>query len=387
MKNQLESNHLQHLVLLLDSMEDPRNAKLAVHPLPEILFLLVVGTLCGYDELTVIASYGREKVDWLRKYYPYQSGVPSHDTLNRVLGLIDKRAFEKLFVQWVAQSFDLADGELINIDGKRLNSSADRASQSKKRAEGGEYAQIIVNVYAAGAGIVLAQNNVTDKMDEVKGAHELLDWLSLEGCCVSGDSNFCGRKLIDKVISSKADYLLALKGKSPKILEAAKAGFDCAQIPKVVFQTEETGHGRHEKRVYRSIRAQSLPGAVTSSYAQLNQVVEVMRSRTVTRTGKYMEETHYYLTSLESGPEQLADKIRRHWSIENQLHYVLDVSFGEDACRSRIKNAASNLSLIRKISLNLLRLDPEPGSIKTKRMRLAVSDQRRDDLFEKIMMR
>lgn len=387
MKNQSESNHLKHLVLLLDNMEDPRNVKLAVHPLPEILFLLVVGTLCGYDELTVIASYGREKVDWLRKYYPYQSGVPSHDTLNRVLGLIDKRAFEKLFVQWVAQSFDLADGELINIDGKRLNSSADRASQSKKRTEGGEYAQIIVNVYAAGAGIVLAQNNVTDKMDEVKGAHELLDWLSLEGCCVSGDSNFCGRKLIHKVISSKADYLLALKGKSPKILEAAKAGFDCAQIPKVVFQTEETGHGRHEKRVYRAISAQSLPSAVTSSYAQLNQVVEVMRSRTVTRTGKYMEEIHYYLTSLESDPEQLADKIRRHWSIENQLHYVLDVSFGEDACRSRSKNAASNLSLIRKISLNLLRLDPEPGSIKTKRMRLAVSDQRRDDLFEKIMMR
>ena len=378
---------MQQLAILLDSIEDPRSQKLAVYSLREIFFLLIAGTLCGYDELTVIASYGREKLGWLRKYYPYENGTPSHDTLNRVLGLVDKRVFEKLFVQWVAQSFGLEAGELVNFDGKRLNSSADRANQSKKRTEGGQYAQIIVNVYAAGAGIVLAQNNVSDKMDEAKGALELLGWLSLEGCCVSGDSNFCGRKLIQKAISSKADYLLALKGKSPKILEAAKAAFACAQTPKAVFQAEEAGHGRHEKRVYRAISAESLPGEVAGSYTQLSQAVEVMRSRTVTRTGKHMEETHYYLASLESGIEQLADKIRRHWSIENQLHYVLDVSYGEDACRCRVKNAATNLSLIRKITLNLLRKDPAPGSIKTKRMRLAVSEQRLDDIFEKIMMR
>ena len=372
---------------MLDSLEDPRNQKQAVYPLRELLFLLIAGTLCGYDELTVIASYGREKLSWLRKYYPYESGVPSHDTLNRVLGLIDKRAFEKLFVQWVACSFKLDVGELVNFDGKRLNSSADRADQCKKRVEGGQYAQIIVNVYAAGAGIVLAQNNVSDKMDEVKGAEELLGWLTLEGCCVTGDSNFCGCQLIKKIISSKADYLLALKGKSPKMLAAAKAAFACAQTPKVVFQTEETGHGRYEKRVYRAISAESLPSETASSYVKLSQVVEVTRLRTVTRTGKHMEETHYYITSLGSGIEQVSDKIRRHWSIENQLHYVLDVSYGEDACRSRTKNAATNLSLIRKITLNLLRKDPEPGSIKTKRMRLAVSEERLDNMLTKMMMR
>ena len=387
MEKQTELKPLNSLSAMLDGLEDPRSQKQAVYPLQEILFLVIVGTLCGCDELTAIAAYGKEKQAYLRKYYPYEYGIPSHDTLNRVLGLLDKRAFEKLFVQWVAGIFRLDAGELVNFDGKRLNSSADRACQSKSRAEGGQYAQVIVNVYAAGAGIVLAQNNVSDKMDEVNGAKELLGWLSLEGCCVTGDSNFCGRQLIEQIIAAKADYLLALKGKSPKMLAAAKEAFACQQIRKTVFQTEDTGHGRYEKRVYRAICAKSLSVEIASTYAKLSQVIEVKRLRTETRNGKHMEETHYYITSLESSIEQVADKIRRHWAIENQLHYVLDVSFGEDACRSRTQNAATNLSLTRKITLNLLRNKNIPGSIKTKRMLLAVSEDRLDDMLEKTMMR
>ncbi|MCB9349592.1 MAG: ISAs1 family transposase [Lewinellaceae bacterium] len=225
---------------MLDSLDDPRNQELTLYPLAEIFFLAIIGALCGCDELTVVSAFGQEKLPWFRHYYPFKHGIPSHDTLNRVLGLIDKRAFERVFVQWVAQHFGLPQEELVNFDGKRLNSSANRADQSKKRNEGGQYAEIIVNAYASGAGIVLAQNNVSDKMDEVRGALELLEWLSLEGCCVSGDSNFCGRNIIDKIIASKADYLLALKGKSPVLLEAVSTAFSQEQTKKTVFQTEET---------------------------------------------------------------------------------------------------------------------------------------------------
>jgi predicted transposase YbfD/YdcC len=372
---------------MLESLDDPRNQDLILYPLPEIFFLVIVGSLCGCDELTMVSAFGKEKLSWFRHYYPFKHGIPSHDTLNRVLGIIDKRAFEQAFIQWVAQHFGLPEEELVNFDGKRLNSSANRADQSKKRSEGGRYAEIIVNAYAAGAGIVLAQDNVTDKMDEVQGALNLLESLSLEGCCVSGDSNFCGRNIIDKIIDSKADYLLALKGKSPVLLEAATTAFSQPQTKKTVFQTEETGHGRHEKKIYRAIQAEELPQQVTQSYKQLRQIIEVTRFRTVTRTGKHTEETHYYITSLNERIEQLASKIRSHWAIENQLHYVLDVSYGEDDSRVRTKNAATNLSLIRKITLNLLRKDPQPGSIKMKRLRCAISDEKRDNVLKNIMMR
>ncbi|MCB9351965.1 MAG: ISAs1 family transposase [Lewinellaceae bacterium] len=125
-------------------------------------------------------------------------------------------------------------------------------------------------------------------MDEVRGALELLEWLSLEGCCVSGDSNFCDRNIIDKIIASKADYLLALKGKSPVLLEAVSTAFSQEQTKKTVFQTEETGHGRHEKRIYRVIQAEELPQQATQSYTQLRQIIEVTRFRTVTRIYQYI---------------------------------------------------------------------------------------------------
>ncbi len=370
----------------LDQIEDTRNQRLIYYPLPEVLFLVLTGSLSGSEEMTSIQVFGEEKLEWLRKFYPYKNGIPSHDTLNRVLGMIDHKQFEELFVEWVAQHFKIS-ADLINIDGKRLSSSANRVDQSKKKKQGGKYAEVIVNAYAQGAGIVLAQNNVSEKMDELGGALQLLDWLSLQGCCITGDSNFCRSKIINKIVENKADYILSLKQNNPTFYELAEQFFANDKVEKTVLETYDKGHGREEKRIYRTIKLKNLPLGINTKFDQLQQIVQVCRTRTVIRKEKQSIETHYYITSLSSSVRQLADKIRKHWSIENQLHYILDVSFKEDQSRLRIKNAATNLSLIRKMVFNIIKSSPDKGSVKSKRMRCALSDSKRESILNNFMMR
>lgn len=383
-KETLEKNPFADL---LDNIEDPRNGRLIHYPLQEVLFLVIIGTLSGCDELTMIEVFGKEKMGWLKNYYDYKQGIPSHDTLSRVLGLLDKKAFEEVFSAWVCKHFELEEGALINIDGKRLSNSANRIDQCKKKGEGGKYAEIIVNVYAAGAGIVLAQKNVSDKMDELAGALELLDWLELKGACVTADSIYCRRSLIEKIVKKKANYILALKGNSPNLHKAVKGLFEKHQNIIQSYETNGQARGRKEKRVYSIIGTDLLPQVCIEGYPQLKQVIKVQRSRKIVRKDKQSNETHYYITNSTGSVEELADQIRRHWSIENQLHHVLDVSFKEDNSRVRYKNAATNFSLIRKTSLNALRSNSKKGGIKEKRLKCAISDKYRSDILKNTLMR
>lgn len=385
MEKQSVSLTTHSLSLMLSKIEDPRDEEKVFYPITEIFFLLITASLSGCNELTEIQEFGQQKISWLRGYYPFSKGIPSHDTLGRVLALVNKKSFEQLFTEWVVEQFHLPEGELVNFDGKRLASSADRADQSKSRSQGGRYAEIIVHAFAAGAGIALAQRNVTEKINELEGADHLLDALDLKGCCVSGDSNFCGRDLMAKIISKKADYLLSLKGKSMRLFTAVKQAMTDPKIEKDSFVTEEKGHGRHEKREYYSIPAATLPELEIKEYVGIAQVIQVKRSRITMRSGKHEEETHFYITSLKKPIKDLAGKIRAHWHIENKLHYVLDVLFEEDDSRLRTKNAATNLSLVRKISLNLIRQIKEKGNLKAHRLRCAFSDDYRSDILKSIM--
>ena len=151
----------------VDQIPDPRDTHLVHYPLREVLFLVVAASVSYCDKLTEMAVFGEEKLEWLRKYYPYKYGAPSHDTLGRVLSLIEQRAFEIWFMTWVAQTFDLKEDELINFDGKRLAGSANKMDQSKKKDEGGKYAKLVVNAFAAGSGIVLGQCDVSSKLSEI----------------------------------------------------------------------------------------------------------------------------------------------------------------------------------------------------------------------------
>lgn len=370
---------------LFNNLDDPRNQELITYSFSEIFFLVITAMISNCNKITEIALFGNDKLEWLRKYYPFEDGAPSHDTIGRVFSLVKVDQFEAAFIEWVSNYFNIPSRELVNFDGKRLASSADKLAQSKSKSKGGKFAEIIVNVFASGAGITLAQTNVTSKMDETSGAKKLLDTLDFAGCCISGDSNFCGRNIIDLIIKRKADYLLTLKGKSPKLLQAAKTAFEDSSIKKSVFATEEQDHGRREKRVYRSVKATDLKSDQIQTYNGLEQIIEVVRYREVVRKGKKQKETHYYITSLGLDIETLSQKIRAHWLIENRLHHVLDVQLGEDASRSRKGNQATNMSIMRKITLNLMTEGGSKAGIKNKRLRASWSDKERNALIKSMM--
>jgi predicted transposase YbfD/YdcC len=371
---------------LSNRLDDPRNQDLISYSLGEIFFLVIAAMISNCNKITEVAVFGASKLEWLRRYYPYEDGAPSHDTIGRVLSFIKIDQFEAAFIEWVSDYFDIPAGELVSFDGKRIAGSADKLDQSKPKSKGGRFAEIIVNVFACGAGLTLAQTNVTSKMDETSGAIRLLESLDLAGCCVSGDSNFCGRNIIDLIIERKADYLLALKGKSPKLLQVAKAAFQDKAISKSVFTTEEQGRGRYEKRVYRCINVSCLDNDVVITYNGLQQIIEVVRQREITRKSKVEKETHYYITSLGLDIESLSQKIRGHWLIENRLHHTLDVQLGEDDSRSRKGNQATSMSIMRKTVLNLMTEGGSRAGIKHKRLRASFSDTDRDT-FIKSMMR
>lgn len=364
-------------------IDDPRYQDIVWYTIPEVLFLLLAGSVSACNSAIQIATFGEEKLDWLRQYYPYKHGTPSHDTINRILSLINPAQFEQWFIQWTAEKFIIPVDDLLAFDGKRLASSANRMDQNKSRAQGGDYAKIVVNCLAVASGIVLGQTDVSSKASEPEGARQLIESLDVEGKCISGDANFCGFKLLELIIEKGADYLVTLKGRNGILHAEAIEAFSDDAIEKAEFKTTEKGHGREEKRRYRCIPATVIDDQVTAPYSQLSQLVEVQRHRRETRkSSEFTVETHYYVTSLSSDIEVLAEKIRQHWAIENSLHHVLDVGFEEDASRMRTGHAAANFSIVRKVSMSYLMPGKGKAGIKTMRMRAALSDNKRNELFQ-----
>lgn len=383
MKSQTTEYSYEGPLTGLSTINDPRYDVIIWYTIPEVLFLLLAGSISACNSAIQIATFGEEKLDWLRQYYPYKHGTPSHDTINRVLSLIDPTQFEHWFIGWTASKFNIAADDLLALDGKRLASSANRMDQNKRRSQGGEFAKIVVNCLAVGSGIVLGQRDVSSKASEPEGARQLIESLDVKGKCISGDANFCGFKLLELIIEKDADYLVALKGRNSKLLSAAKDVFSDPSIEKSEFETVEKGHGREETRTYRAVSASEIDTKLTTSYAAIAQIIEVQRLRRETRKNELATtETHYYITSLSSELEVVAGKIRDHWAIENSLHHVLDVSFGEDDSRMRKGNAATNFSIVRKISMNYLLPGKSKAGLKKMRMRAAFSDTRRTELFQ-----
>lgn len=364
-------------------IEDPRYQLITWYSIPEVLFLLLAGSISSCNSVLQIAAFGEEKLDWLRQYYPYKHGTPSHDTINRILSLIKPQQFERWFSEWVAMKFDIPLDDLLALDGKRLTSSANRMDQTKRKSEGGEFAKIVVNCLAVGSGIVLGQRDVSSKASEPEGARQLIESLDVEGKCISGDANFCGFKLLEFIIDNGADYLIALKGRNAKLHAAAQEVFADSSVSKVEFSTTEKGHGREETRLYSCLSAAAISDEITAPYPQLKTVIKVERQRRETRKqADPTTEVHYYITTLTKDLEQLAHKVRGHWAIENSLHHVLDVSFEEDASRSRKGHAATNFSIVRKLAINFLIPGKSKAGLKTMRTRAALSDKRRAELMK-----
>lgn len=347
-------NHLK-LLQQIETVKDARIDRKKLYPLNEILFLTVNAVVCGYSTWEEIFDFGVAKLDWLKGYLPYQNGIPSHDTINRAISLIDYRSFEAFFTAWVDGLITDVEGKLINIDGKKVRSSVDKARQNQPKSEGGKAAIHLVEAWCSELNMCLGQYKTEDKSNEITAIPALLDMLDIGGSTVSLDAMGCQKTIAVKIIEKEGDYIFGLKGNQEKIHDAVVKLFENQTDKMEVDEKITIGHGRVEVRECRVLSASLLPENMQNDWKGLTCLIEICSTRLIVASNKYSVECRYYLGSKEQGAGDYNCDIRGHWGIENQLHWVMDVIFGEDKSRKRANNAAQNFGIIRRLALNLLK--------------------------------
>lgn len=348
------------------NLSDPRIDRTKIYPLETIIFLTIAAVVAGAETFVDVEDFGNLKLNWLKKYVPCpEDRIPSHDTIGDFYSRIDAQEFENCFVNWVSQVCGISDGELISIDGKRLRGSYDR-HDSKAAIH-------MVSAWASSNEIVLGQVKVNGKSNEITAIPTLLDILEIKGAVISIDAMGCQTKIAEKIIKEEADYILALKDNQGALKEQVEPYFDVAPI---YSEDEHTikNHGRIEIRKCSMITDLRLIEE-TRHWKGIKAVVKIESTRIEVLTSKQTKENRYYITSLKTGAKHLNQLIRGHWAIENKLHWTLDVLFKEDLSRIRKDNAPENFSIIRRIALNLIKLDKTPKvSQRIKRHRAAWSE-------------
>jgi predicted transposase YbfD/YdcC len=328
-------------------LPDPRVERTRQHSLIDILVIGICALLCGGEGFNDMEDFGRAKEPWLRTFLGLQEGIPSHDTFNRVFSALDPGQFLDCFLRWTQGLRQAVDQEIVAMDGKAL----------RRAARGGSVPHI-VSAWAAGNGLVLGQLRVKDKTNEITAVPELIRVLELAGCIVTLDAMGCQRRIAREIAEADADYVLALKGNQGTVHQEVRDYLDDAILNHPAelgrTQTIEKDHGRIETRRYwQSERLEWFADRAEWQKLRSVGVVESVRET----AGTLQTERRYYLSSLPLDPARFARAVRTHWSVENQLHWVLDVQFGEDQSRARTGYAAENLATLRRLALNLLKRD------------------------------
>jgi predicted transposase YbfD/YdcC len=342
-------------------LTDPRVERNREHLLEEILLIAIAAVLSGAESWNDIADYGKDKQEWLQTFLALPSGIPSHDTFNRVFAALDPEEMEKGFAVWVASIAKLTAGEVVAIDGKTLCGT--RETGKKKLVH-------MVSAWANSNNLVLAQRKVDEKSNEITAIPKLLNALELAGTVVTIDAMGCQREIASRIIEKKADYVLAVKENQPGLLADIKDSFQMLAADAVAEEVD-CEHGRVERRNCSVVADLSLLER-PFEWASLQALVRIESERYHKVSGKTEREIRYYITSLKPDARRLNGAIRQHWGIENKLHWVLDVGFGEDLDRKRAGHAAQNFSLLNRIALNLLKQETTfKRGIKGKRLKAA----------------
>jgi predicted transposase YbfD/YdcC len=349
-------------------LKDPRVRRTRRHELMDIIALSICGVLAGADDWVSIVAFGKAKEPWLRQYLALPNGIPSHDTLGRVFGLLDPDQFEVCFSSWARAAFGEVGDEVIAIDGKTVRRSHDRLA--------GRPALQMVSAWATSTGVVFGQRKVDSKSNEITAIPELLKTLATSGCIVTIDAIGCQTEVAETIVGQGSDYVLAVKENQGNLHTAIDDLFKYGQetgfrdLPHSHHKTVDKEHGRIEARQCWAIDDPETLGGLPElrRWKKATSVVMVVAQR---RIGPLRSsETRYYLSSLPADAKRLLHCIRAHWGIENSLHWVLDVAFREDDSRPHKNAAAENLSRIRRIALNLLRQDKDAGcGVKNRRKR------------------
>ena len=345
------------------AVPDPRIDRTKKHALADILLVTLCAVVAGAESWDSVATFGRSKLDWLKKFVPLAHGIPSPDTFERVFARLNPRAFQACVVAWLTAVCEATGLKHVAIDGKAV------------RAAGGSTFSgclHLVNAWSVENRMILGQEAVADKSNEIAAIPKLLEVLDLRGALVTIDAAGCQKAIAAQIRSQGGDYLLAVKGNQPALEAAVQRVFEeAAETDAAVdgHTAAEDGHGRHEERTVTVIAD---PKGLPPGWADVAAVVQVGSEREV--KGVNATSVRYFITSRRGTAEELGRFVRRHWAVENELHWCLDVTFREDASRVASGHAGTNLGLIRRVALSLLKQAPGKLTGPTKRLKAALDE-------------
>ena len=374
-----KSNNKSPLTVLIekfDDCDDFRDEARINYTLVEILFLTFCASVTGSETYTDIVDFGEAKLEWLRKFLPFKNGIPSHDTISRILGVLNTKQLEKVLIDFCRLTIKLPNGTLINIDGKKLRGSATKKEQQTKKTEGGKQAVNMVNVYCSVLESCLASVRVCSKTGEKNALEDILLLLDFSECLLTFDAGYCYTDVAQQVVDAKADYLIGLKENQPTLYTSAQGLLDNSPVTEVHVDEQENGHGRIEQRTCTLLNINNLDeelkekyDGVFSKWTGLTSLIKVVCQRTVISTGKTSAEDRFYISSKNLSAQQANEIVRGHWKVENNLHWVLDAIMGEDRSKKRIGNSAANFSIIKKLAFNHLKNYDDPKVSMNRKMR------------------
>ena len=375
--NQILTGPARHITESFVRITDPRVDRGQNHDLLEMIFVALTATICGADGWTDIERFGKAKIDWFRRYVKLEHGMPSHDTFGRVFARLDSGEFLSAMHRWVDAFAGALRGQGVAIDGKTLRGSFDKAASHSPLHT--------ITAFATETRLCLRQISVDDKSNEIPAVPELLKLLELKGSVVTLDAMHCQKETVKAIRDAEADFLITVKGNQPTLYGAiadlflayGESDYQVKGLRRNVT-VDNKSHGRNERRMYYTIAAPK--DGVFADWTDIQSIGMVYRQRET--NGKLHEETHFFITSLPPRVKRLSKLLRDHWKIENCEHYVLDVTFSEDASRIRKGSAPEIAGAFRRMALNILQKDTTiKDTIRGKRLRAGWDGVALDAIF------
>lgn len=367
------------IIDLCKQIDDPRMDRKKVHKMETIIYISIAAVICGAQSWNEIEEFGKAKFDFFKKRIPDLESIPSHDTFNRLFSIIKPDYFELIFRNWVKQVCQEIDG-VVAIDGKLMRGPS-RCDEKHTTGKDG-FKLWMVSAWSASNGISLGQVKVNDRSNEITAVPLLINALDIEECIVTIDAMGCQTEITEAIRARKADYIIALKKNQEISYDLAQeiiGGYENRDpiLNRVTRHVSENdGHGRIETRTCTVVSyGETTERMFKNKFKDLKSIIGVKSERIIKNTGESTVEYRYYITSLKNiDPEEISSYIRQHWSIENNLHWQLDVTFKEDHSK-KVKNAARNFSAVTKIALSVLKKDKTTkGSMNLKRLKAGWDD-------------
>jgi len=367
-----DENPLASIEECFSNLHDPRVIGRCDHKLLDLIVIAICAVICNADDWVGVETFGRAKESWLSQFLELPNGIPSHHTFRRFFAALDAEAFQGSFTRWVESVFRVTKGQVVAIDGKTVRRSGDKTI--------GKNAIHMVSAWANSNGIVLGQRKIDDKSNEITAIPELLELLNVSGCIVTIDAMGCQKKIAKAIRDGKADYVLRVKENQGNLYRDIEDWFKFTEddnspdMTHTHHRTVNKGHGRIEIRdsyvvndplAFEYIRHYE-------GWPDLNSVAMVVRERRI--GDKIQKDVAYYISSLDDDAELILTCSRAHWSVENSLHWILDMIFREDESRIRSGNSPQNFAVLRHFAINVLKKDTSKGSMKQKRFKAALDD-------------